>query len=484
MTVDQDFVSLLISKDETPGSSYDIWDDPNINNFTADSTILPNDTLRYTISVEVTERSSIALDGLTVRDVMPANLEFIRQGDISIDGNALPASDTDYNVAVPTSFSEIGQTLTWSWDSSDLHVDHLEYGSHTITIEYYARVLPGTLPNTYTNNLYTVTDTANIRCEVGSRDPDSGDIDGDSNLTEDTCDTPDTYRVERSAALRGEKWIRSINDTPGWMNAIVVDHENFNAWPLSSTVPLPANHCPDGGTAGLAAPGSTNHFTRYPCVSQAYPEGALGLNEHVPPSIYTDLDDFEYNLRIFNEGNVPMLEYVLYDILPYWGDTGSGGVLQNSARESEFRPVLTSPIQFIQGPGTLAPGDFLVEYSESTNPCRPEVFDEYSNPNTPSGCTDDWTSNTTGWTADDWADVRAYRIEMVSNEIAQAVLAGSELRFGVLMSIPEDAPPSGFDKDDAQTHEIAWNSFSHVGAYDHDSNPSNDNVDLLASEPR
>jgi LPXTG-site transpeptidase (sortase) family protein len=484
MTVDQDFVSLSIGKGETPGSSYDIWDDPNIDNFLSDSSILPNDTLRYAITVSVTERSSIALDGLTVQDVMPANMVFVRQGDITLDGNALPASDTDYNVTAPTSFSESGQTLTWSWDSGDLHIESLEYGSHTLTIEYYARILPGTPPNTYTNELNTVTDTANIRCEQGTRTSDSGDIDGDGNTTEDICETPDTYRVERSAALRGEKWIRSINDTPGWMNATVIDHASFSAWPLDTNVPPAADHCPDGGTAGLAAPGSSNVFTRYPCVSQAYPEGALGPNEHVPPTTLLDLDDFEYNIRIFNEGNVPMLEYVLYDILPYWGDTGSGGVLQNSARQSEFRPVLTGPVQFIQGsgsggPGTLQSSDFQIEYSFSTNPCRQEVFDEYNNVNTPSGCTNDWTTIVA-----DWSTVRAYRIRLISDEIAYAVSAGSELRFGVLMSIPKDSPPSGFDKDDAQTKEISWNSFSHVGAYDHDSNPSSDNLDLLASEPR
>ncbi len=483
MTVDQDFVSLDIRKRETPGTSYDSWNNPNISNFTSDSTILPNDTLRYTITVNVTERSSIALDGLTVRDVMPANMVFVRQGNILFGGSPLPAfSAGEYDIESPPSFTQSGQTLTWSWNndagsSPTLFVEPRDYGNRTLTIEYYARILPGTAPNTYTNNLYTATDTTDVRCERGSRVQDTGQINNDG---EYICDTPDTYRVERSAALRGEKWIRSINDTPGWMNATVVDHATFATWPLDTTVPPAANHCPDGGTAGLPAPGSTNVFTRYPCVSQAYPEGALGPNEHVAPTAYPDLDDFEYNLRIFNEGNVPMLEYVLYDILPYWGDTGSGGVLQKTDRESEFRPILTGPVQFIQGVG-LSSGDFTIDYSFSTNPCRQEVFDKYEATNdTPNGCTDDWTT-----TVADWSTVRAYRIRLNAGaQIAAAVPAGSELRFGMLMSIPKDAPPSGFDEDDAQTREIAWNSFAHVGAYDHDNNVSTDALDLLASEPR
>ncbi|MCP4141168.1 MAG: sortase [Chloroflexi bacterium] len=485
MTVDQDFVSLRTSKEETPGESYDKWGDPNIDNFTADSTILPNDTLRYTISVEVTERSSVALDGLAIRDIMPANLVFVRQGDILFDGNPLPASGTGYTVDAAPSFTQAGQTLTWRWNnnaeaSPKLHIEPLDYGNHTVTVEFYARVLPGTLPGTYTNELFSATDTANIRCENGSRGPDSGDVDGDSNLAEDSCENPDTYRVERSAALRGEKWIRSIDDTVGWQNAIVVDHETFTAWQLDPNVPPADNRCPDGSDVGLSSVSSTNHFTRYPCISQAYPEGALGPDEYVSPTTHPDLDDFEYNIRIFNEGNVPMLEYVLYDILPYWGDTGSGGSLTNDARKSEFRPALIGPVQFIQGPGTLSTGDFEIEYSFSTNPCRAEVFDEYVDLTTPNGCTNDWTT-----TVADWSTVRAYRIRLISDEIAYAVADGDELRFGMLMSIPQDAPPSGFDQDDAQTKEIAWNSFAHVGSYDHTpANPNDHYADLLASEPR
>ena len=90
--------------------------------------------------------------------------------------------------------------------------------------------------------------------------------------------------------------------------------------------------------------GGSNPFTRYPCIAQAFPEGALSPGQYAPPPTDPTLDDFEYNLRIFNDGNVPMLEYVLYDILPRVSDTGSGGVLVNSARDSEFRPVLRGPI--------------------------------------------------------------------------------------------------------------------------------------------
>jgi hypothetical protein len=52
------------------------------------------------------------------------------------------------------------------------------------------------------------------------------------------------------------------------------------------------------------------------------------------------------------------------------------------------------------------------------------------------------------------------------------------------MHISSDAPPTGFDTDDALSREIAWNSFSHVGSYDKDSGAPVVIEDLLASEPR
>ncbi len=285
------------------------------------------------------------------------------------------------------------------------------------------------------------------------------DIDGDGNTTEVVCRNPDTYIVERSAALRGEKWIRSTDAE----NAQVVDMTTF----------LPDASCPNGGTAGL--PGSTNPFTRYPCISQAFTEGALSAGQFSPPppAINPELDDFEYNVRIFNDGNVPMLEYVLYDILPFVGDVGSGGTLYSSSRLSQFRPILDGPVQFLSGPAPLTAADFTIEYNDSVNPCRPEVFNLPSGA-IPAGCSNTWSGT---WSA----SARSYRIRL---NAGSSIASTAEVRFGVPMHIAADAPPAGFDSDDALSHEIAWNSFSHVGSYDRDPTPALEIQDLLASEPR
>ncbi len=456
MTVQGNYVSLRTYKSETNGASWDGLDDPTIIVFTPDTNLLPGDTLRYTITVEVTERSSAPLINPTIFDTLPADLVFVRNGTAQLDGVSLPAGQQ------PT-FTQSGQNLTWAWNNPTpaLTVNPLVLGSQYLTVEFFARIPAGQAPGTRTNNLYVVTDSVDVLCEIPTQVEDSanGDVDGDGAPADPACQTTDTYIVERSAALRGEKWIRSTDP----LNIQVVDATTF----------LPDAACPNGGTVGLPGEGS-NPFTRFPCISQAFPEGALIPGQFVPPSSSTTLDNFEYNLRIFNDGNVNMRDYVLYDILPYYGDKGSGGTLENSARNSEFRPVLRGPIQFISGTGLLGT-NFTIEYNATTNPCRPEVFNANTGLLIPAGCNNTWTS--------DWTTARSYRIRLNAGSVILPA-AASEVRFGVPMYIPADAPLVGtFNNDDAISHEIAWNSFSHVGSYETGivAEPIRD---LLASEPR
>ena len=455
MTVQGSLVSLRTFKAETTGTSWDDVGDPLINTFTTDGNLLPGDTLRYTITVQVTERSSAPLIDPTILDTIPADLVFVRNGTARLDGVALATQPT---------FSQPGANQL-QWDFPGLTVNPLVLGSRSLTVEFFARIPPGQTPGARTNNMYVVTDSVDALCEIGTQvnDNDNGDIDGDGDLTDPACQNTDNYTVERSAALRGEKWIRSTEAE----NNQVVDSTTF----------LPSGSCPDGGTVGLPTGGS-NPFTRYPCISQAFLEGSLSVGQRIPPPLSTTLDDFEYNLRIFNDGNVDMLSYVLYDILPYYGDTGSGGTLSASPRLSEFRPTLRGPVEFISGSGGLSAANFLIEYNNTTNPCRPEVFNQPVGSTVPAGCNNTWTTT--------WSNsARSFRIRLISPAVIQPTSAAPEVRFGVPMYIPADAPTLGvFDNDDAQSREIAWNSFSHVGSYDRDPGVPVVIQDLLASEPR
>ncbi len=105
----------------------------------------------------------------------------------------------------------------------------------------------------------------------------------------------------------------------------------------------------------------------------------------------------KYHLHVQNVGSVPMQNFVLIDILPFVGDTG---VLDTSARGSQWTPLLAAPI-------TPPPGTTLY-YSTAGNPCRGEVG-----------------GPTTGCTAPNWStvppdpitDVRSFKIEFGSRVV-------------------------------------------------------------------
>ncbi len=72
---------------------------------------------------------------------------------------------------------------------------------------------------------------------------------------------------------------------------------------------------------------------------------------------------FQYKIQVQNTGTVPMDNFTLIDILPHIGDTGV--IDASTARNSQWSPVLVSPI--------VAPQGVSVYYSTSDNPCRGEV---------------------------------------------------------------------------------------------------------------
>ncbi len=86
-----------------------------------------------------------------------------------------------------------------------------------------------------------------------------------------------------------------------------------------------------------------------------------------------------YNVTFSNSptGGSNLTDPVLYDLLPRVGDTDA---TSTTARGSQFDVSLASV-----GP---APAGVTVSYSTATNPCRPEVLANASNP----GCVDDWST--------------------------------------------------------------------------------------------
>ncbi|MCG8455651.1 MAG: hypothetical protein MI919_05165, partial [Holophagales bacterium] len=153
--------------------------------------------------------------------------------------------------------------------------------------------------------------------------------------------------------------------------------------------------------------------------------------------------ELQYRLRVRNAGTVPMEDFVIVDILPAVGDTG---VLDLNPRDSLWTPILTAPV--IPPPGTT------VFYSNSQNPCRPEVG-----------------GPTIGCDPPNWTTVapvpitaaRSFKIEF-GNRVLQP---GDSLEFTFRLTAPGDAPTTG---------EEAFNSFAYLGQ-------RSDGLGSLAAEP-
>ncbi|MBS1677372.1 MAG: DUF11 domain-containing protein [Actinobacteria bacterium] len=102
------------------------------------------------------------------------------------------------------------------------------------------------------------------------------------------------------------------------------------------------------------------------------PKGALGVGNTTPdgPAIFT--------LSWGNTGGKELEGAVIYEILPYVGDTGVDKGQAGVGRESEFATPFTGVI--------ATPEEVTTEYSTSTNPCRSEVYKEAP------GCVEDWSA--------------------------------------------------------------------------------------------
>jgi len=134
-----------------------------------------------------------------------------------------------------------------------------------------------------------------------------------------------------------------------------------------------------------------------------------------------------YGIHWTNTGAPSLDGVVLYDVLPFVGDTGVSAAQAGEPRGSEFAPVLASV--------DAAPAGVTIAYSASTDPCRPEVY-----PAQPAGCVSDWTTDPA--TLGGLEKVTALRITST---------ASYETGQGISIGFQESVPTVSKD-------QIAWNS--------------------------
>jgi len=135
-----------------------------------------------------------------------------------------------------------------------------------------------------------------------------------------------------------------------------------------------------------------------------------------------------YRLDLTNAGNIDLTDVVVYDIFPFVGDTGVSESQLSTTRDSDWAPILSGAV--------VVPGGWTIEYSESTDPCRPEVSS--SNVAAPD-CVDDWSATYPG------ASATAFRLTF-----AGPFVAGSTESVSWNVTVPAGVQPG----------DVAWNSFA------------------------
>ena len=200
--------------------------------------------------------------------------------------------------------------------------------------------------------------------------------------------------------------------------------ESYNPLNLAGDGNTQEDYCQNGATLVVEPTGAAFNLTKTVQGNlDSAPKGALGIGDASGDGTGTGT----YTLTWTNVGSDVLDDPVVYDILPYIGDTGVSQGQANVDRGSQFEPLFA-------GVGTL-PTNVEVYYSESSNPCRDQVYPNADNPS----CANDWTTTEPSPAS----DVKA--LEFVDTTDPYSNNQGFSVSFTVDV-------PSG------DVNEIAWNS--------------------------
>ncbi|UOG93784.1 MAG: carboxypeptidase regulatory-like domain-containing protein [Candidatus Thiothrix sulfatifontis] len=401
-----------------------IWLDKSVTNGSA---FAPDSEVKFKLYAgHAWNSSTAAAVNPIVSDLLPPELDFVSWDTFAGEGPA--TGMVEPNLEVIKDYNGTGRTLVrFSWsdtppadsvkrDGSAGVANPVNFGVDSgMTLELTAKVKPGTLVGTYTNEMAFFDHSPRFSCMWSTEVVDSNDMDGDANTTENACTKPIGFNVVSAAVIAAEKWVKG--EFPTYPN---VDD------PL--TLPAVTNEqCPNDGSG----------YTRFPCVAQVQHAGA-----------------FDYKLIVSNKGNEPLTNYILYDVLPMKGDTGVGQPVSTLQRGSQWQPVLAGAITAADAYTTSANAVF--EYSIAANPCRPEVSSSATESpanHWQADCTDDWTAAPA-----DFSKVTAFRIK-AAFATAPYWEPLKALTFNVPMLAPENAPPSIVGN--SKYFSPAWNSLAH-----------------------
>jgi len=470
-----------------------------------DNTDGTDDFIDFTITLEFDQQSSSNFSNvLTYTDTLPDVLDFVAQDETPFATGDIPFTFTATNLVVadnvPDPYIRIidgtSDVLEFYWTDDVSTLPYPVYdsagneytssagtptneitltppltGSKDLIVTYTAQVkdvADDAYAGTYTNNVIADAGSISLIC------------DGATSETQ-TCDTDSDFSIISVDAFEAAKWVRSnflpvlnvradrlsyeddspqfaVNTAFACTTPVGLDEVLRN-----DSEPLPPDPTSDPPETDNNISGDGVYYSRTPCVAQGNPG-----------------ESFEYLIEITNRGNNQLNEFIFYDILPYIGDTGVNQAVAGVNRLSEFEVWLNGAVT-VESFGSVTPvaSDFLIEYSTSTDPCRPEMSSGTG--------INDWQS-CGSFSADSSAssmtrNPRSFRIEQVNNTLLLDPDSTMVIRIPVYIPTSTDLTNAGLaestnEAERALTGEIAWNSF----AYRFRSN-STGNL-LLTASPR
>jgi uncharacterized repeat protein (TIGR01451 family) len=279
----------------------------------------PGFTYAYTVTLSNASQAQLPLENPMIADLVPPEFTYV-PGSWAFVASQSPA------FAPAPAFEEVagfgpdaGTLLRWRWQGPTAY--SLQPGAKLV-VTYKVQVKPGTLAGTYVNRAALVDWTAPADPDDSERDNrtillctgdslfvDDLDMDGDGNVTEQSCQSRVSAVIPIVAEMSSEKFVRGALDCTTYGTAA----------------------CEDGdyNKLGLTVPGGP----------------------------------VDYRLFITNTGNITVTNIVVIDIFPHVGDTG---VKDLRPRGSQWRPNLQNAVA---GPAGLP---LTIFYSTQSNPCRPE----------------------------------------------------------------------------------------------------------------
>ncbi|MCB9390154.1 MAG: carboxypeptidase regulatory-like domain-containing protein [Acidimicrobiia bacterium] len=340
------------------------------------------DVVTYTLYVENDDSASVPLDSPMAVDLLAEGTSYV-VGSWSFDANGLAIEPPEFMAT--DDYNGSGRTLlTWEFTSSFQPGDVVE-------LTYQVVITDGAAPGTTLSNVAAMYPSGlpdgviELFNACGSPSYDNEfDLDGDGQVGDRAQRTGDrlcTTQADVDAVAATPAALESVKWVKGQLDA---------------------------------------DWTQFPDVGETVDGGSV-----------------DYQLRVANIGTDSVTDLVYIDVLPHVGDVG---VLDATARQTEWTPVLNSAVEAVDpNTGNVDP-NVEVSYSTQTNICRTELGFE------PADCVD------AQWSTDLPADITS--VTALKFNFGDAVLApGDERALTWRMRAPVDAPTDG---------EIAWNSFAYA----------------------